>query len=91
MIEIVNFDDDDPPVFAVRITGERSADGLDAWLGSELPTYVHGKAHAPWVQVVADEDGAIDYDSAARLAHGHGLVLSVRVEGTGTATFAPEQ
>lgn len=90
MLEILNFDDDDPPVFSVRITGERSSDGLDAWLGSELPSYMHGKDNPPWVQVLLDDEGIVSYDAAAKLAHDHGLVLSLRIEGTGTATFSPE-
>lgn len=90
MLEVLNFDDDDPPVFSVRLTGEHSSDGLDAWLGSELPGYVQGKENPAWVQVLVEDDGVVSYDSAAKLAHDHGLVLSLRIEGTGTATFSPE-
>jgi hypothetical protein len=90
MLEILNFDDDDPPVFSVRITGEQSPDALDAWLGRELPGYMQGKENPPWVQVLVDEEGAVSYDAAAKLARDHGLVLSLHIEGTGTATFSPE-
>lgn len=90
MLEILNFDDDDPPVFSVRITGERSSDGLDAWLAGEMPGYVQGKENPPWVQILADDADVVSYDDAAKLARDHDVVLSLRIEGTGTATFSPE-
>jgi hypothetical protein len=75
MIELIGKSDDDPPIFALRVTGYRAADQLRAWLSDS--------ATVRRIEVRLDAGADLSSDDVARLSRQHAVRIEVAEGGAG--------
>ena len=81
MIEFLGKSWDDPPIFAVRVTGEDAATELHTWL-AERP-------HVQQLELELTGGAAVPRREVAQLAKQFEVRIDVRSTGTGSSQPAP--